>query len=211
MIPASPDWTAIIAALPEPGFVILPDFLPVTLLQALRAELRAQDAVGSLQAAGVGRGTGQVIETRIRGDRIAWLQAHWPAASAYLALIDDLRMTLNRECFLGLQEYEAHYACYEPGSFYRRHLDRHLEASGGSSSQRVLSTVCYLNESDWCEADGGQLVLFPPGERALPVQPRAGSLVVFRSELIPHEVLPASRQRLSIAGWLRTRDSEHAL
>lgn len=208
MIPASPDWTAIIAALPEPGFVILPNFIPSNLCQALRDELRTQDQRGAFHAAGVSRGHKQVVETRIRGDRIAWLQHKWPAASAYLALIDDLRETLNRQCFLGLAEYEAHYACYDPGSFYRRHIDRHdaadAERSSQLRSQRVLSTVCYLNDEDWQAADGGQLLMFPPGERAVPVLPLAGTLVLFRSELIPHEVLAATRQRLSIAGWLRT-------
>ena len=204
MIPVltAPDWAPVLAALPEPGWVVLPDAIPAELVAALRDELRAQDATGAFHAAGVGRGSGQQVETRIRGDRIAWLQAAWPAAARYLALMDTLRQALNRELFLGLAEYEAHYARYATGSFYRRHVDRHSDSAG---SQRVISTVCYLNEPGW-PAAGGELVLYPPSGEAQRVQPEAGTLVVFRSDNLPHEVLAASRERLSIAGWMRTRE-----
>ena len=118
MIPALPplDWAAVLTVLPEPGYVVLPDFIPASLVTALRHELREQDASGQFHAAGIGRGAAQQIQRQIRGDRIAWLEASWPAAAAYLQLLDDLRQQLNRELFLGIAEYEAHYACYEPGS-----------------------------------------------------------------------------------------------
>ena len=106
-----------------------------------------------------------------------------------------------------LAEYEAHYACYEPGSFYRRHVDKHgADAEVGASGQRVISTVCYLNEPGWPADAGGELVLYAEGLGPLKVTPEAGTLVVFRSDTLAHEVLPAQRQRLSIAGWMRTRD-----
>lgn len=220
MIPAlaREDWDAVLAptldsllepllaALPEPGFVVLPGILPPALVTVLRAELRAQDAAGVFHAAGIGRGSGQQVERRIRGDRIAWLQAGWPAAAAYLALMDGLRLSLNRECFLGLAEYEAHYACYQPGGFYRRHVDRHADTANSGQGQRVISTVCYLNEPDWPADTGGELVLYPEGGVPVRVVPEAGTLVVFRSDSIPHEVLAGSRERLSMAGWMRTRD-----
>ncbi len=211
MIPALPslDWAGVLASLPEPGYVVLPGFLPAALVAALRAELRALDAVGQFHAAGIGRGASQQVQQKIRGDRIRWLAAaaDMPAATAYLAIMDDLRQTLNREYFLGLAEYEAHYACYEPGSFYRRHVDRHgADVEGGGSGQRVISTVCYLNEPGWPVDAGGELVIHAEAAGALRVSPEAGTMVVFRSDNLAHEVLPASRQRLSIAGWMRTRD-----
>ena len=93
-----------------------------------------------------------------RANRWLAAAADMPAATAYLAIMDDLRQTLNREYFLGLAEYEAHYACYEPGSFYRRHVDRHgADVEGGGSGQRVISTVCYLNEPGWPADAGGEL------------------------------------------------------
>lgn len=211
MIPALPplDWTAVLDALPEPGHVVLPGFLPLPLVTALRDELRALDAAGQFHAAGIGRGAGQQVQRQIRGDRIRWLeeQSSMPAASEYLAIMDDLRQTLNREYFLGLAEYEAHYACYEPGSVYGRHVDRHADTPGAGRGQRVISTVCYVNEPGWPPDAGGELVLYPEGrDKPLKIAPEAGTLVVFRSDTLAHEVLLASRQRLSIAGWMRTRD-----
>lgn len=208
MIPALPplDWAGVLDALPEPGYVVLPGFLPAALVAALRDELREQDAAGRFHAAGIGRGVAQQVQRQIRGDRIAWLEASWPAAAAYLQLIDDLRQQLNRELFLGIAEYEAHYACYEPGSGYGRHIDRHASTPGGGQGKRVISTVCYLNEPGWPADAGGALVLYPDGGESLNVTPEAGTLVVFRSDNLAHEVLPAIRQRLSIAGWMRTRD-----
>ncbi|WP_255856521.1 2OG-Fe(II) oxygenase [Marinobacterium rhizophilum] len=39
------------------------------------------------------------------------------------------------------------------------------------------------------------------------VEPCYGTLVVFLSDRFPHEVLPARRQRLSLAGWYRVNNS----
>jgi len=208
MIPAllPLDWAAVLAVLPEPGYVVLPGFLPAALVTALRDELREHDAAGQFHTAGIGRGAAQQIQRQIRGDRIAWLAPSWPAAAAYLQLMDDLRQQLNRELFLGIAEYEAHYACYEPGHGYGRHIDRHAATPGAGQGQRVISTVCYLNEPAWPADAGGELVLYPAGIAPLTVAPEAGTLVVFRSDTLAHEVLPANRQRLSIAGWMRTRD-----
>lgn len=60
--------------------------------------------------------------------------------------------------------------------------------------------ICYLNEN-WREDEGGQLrVYFPAGTKDF--FPTAGRLVCFRSDLLEHEVLPATRERLSLTGWL---------
>lgn len=206
MIPALPetDWTRVLDALAGPGWIVLPDALPVALVDALRAELQARDAAAAFHAAGIGRGAGHQVSSVVRGDRIAWLQADWPAAAAYLAFMDDLRQALNRALFLGLAEYEAHYACYAAGAGYKRHVDRHASGEPGQG-QRVISSVCYLNAAGWPAEAGGALMLYPAGEPAIRVVPEAGTLVLFRSDDLPHEVLPANRQRLSIAGWMRTR------
>jgi SM-20-related protein len=38
--------------------------------------------------------------------------------------------------------------------------------------------------------------------------PEAGRLVCFRSDLIEHEVLPATRERYSLTGWALDRAPE---
>jgi len=46
----------------------------------------------------------------------------------------------------------------------------------------------------------------PPNcETFVDVEPRLGTLVVFLSELFPHEVLPSNRDRLSLTGWFLER------
>lgn len=104
---------------------------------------------------------------------------------------------------MGLFDYEAHFAHYQPGAFYRRHLD----AFRGRTN-RVLTTLLYLNP-DWQPGDGGELLLYPEqGEGVLErVSPRAGTLVIFLSARFPHEVLPAQADRYSIAGWFRVNNS----
>lgn len=37
------------------------------------------------------------------------------------------------------------------------------------------------------------------------VLPQAGTLALFLSSEMPHEVLPATRERLSLTGWFRRR------
>jgi SM-20-related protein len=39
------------------------------------------------------------------------------------------------------------------------------------------------------------------------VTPELGTVVLFLSEEIPHEVLPAHRNRLGVAGWFRVNTS----
>ena len=38
------------------------------------------------------------------------------ACDSYLGLMDSLRQALNRGLFLGLEEYESHFALYPPGA-----------------------------------------------------------------------------------------------
>jgi SM-20-related protein len=193
---------ALIDALAERGFAVAPEFLAPAESEALRGECLRRRASGELHAARVGRGAVARRDAALRGDAISWLDA--AAASeperALLARLDALRGALNRGLFLGLAELEAHYACYEPGAGYVRHLDRFRD-----DDARAISLVLYLNDG-WRAEHGGALRLYAsPAQRepACEVLPRGGTLVAMRSDAIEHEVLPARRERLSIAGWLR--------
>jgi SM-20-related protein len=114
--------------------------------------------------------------------------------------MDDLRRAFNQCLLLGLEEFESHYAVYPPGAGYVRHLDRLRD-----DDARVLSAVLYLNE-DWREADGGALRLYLADGTHRDMLPCAGRLVLFLSAEFEHEVLPATRERASIAGWFRQRN-----
>lgn len=175
-------------------------FLPADLTLALAAECRALTASGALQSAGVGRGAAQAARPEIRGDRILWLEAGQSVAcDHYLRLMETLRIALNRTLYLGLENYESHFAWYAPGAAYLKHLDRFRD-----DSARTVSVVIYLNQ-DWLPEQGGALRLHPQGKLTQDIAPVASRLVVFLSAEMLHEVLPATRDRISLAGWFRRR------
>jgi SM-20-related protein len=191
-------------ALEQLGYCILDDTLCVGMAAALARECSATDR--DFHTAGVGRQNEHLLDARIRSDEILWLDTASDAGKPYLDFMGTLRVFLNRRLFLGLFDYDCHYARYASGAFYRKHVD----AFSGNRS-RVLSTVLYLNEN-WLAADGGELLLYAEeGEIVLEsVAPLHNRLVLFLSERFPHEVKPATRARHSIAGWFRIK-SERSL
>lgn len=190
----------IVDDLAERGWSLQPLFTPQALTLELAEECRRRAAQGVLAPASVGRGRAQAVREGIRGDHIQWLEAgQSPPCDRYLALLDELRQALNRDLYLGLEDYEGHFALYPPGAYYRKHVDRFRD-----DDRRTVSAVFYLNE-DWHAEQGGALRLYLADGTTRDVLPEASSLLVFLSADMPHEVLPASRERLSLTGWFRRR------
>jgi SM-20-related protein len=187
-------------ALAERGWAVASSFLPAETIRALAEDARQRQRADEFRLAGVGAGAGHAVREHVRRDVVHWLEppGAGSAQQVCLAQFEALRLGLNRELQLGLFDFECHYACYAPRAFYRRHLDRLA-----GDDRRVLSCVLYLND-DWTPADGGQLRLHLP-DGVQEVLPEAGTLVTFLSERFEHEVLPARRERLSLAGWFRRR------
>jgi SM-20-related protein len=176
------------------------EFLPRELTVLLAAECRALAASGVLGFAAVGRGGAQALRPDIRGDRTRWLEAgQSDACDRYQLIMETLRVALNRAFFLGLDNYESHFALYAPGASYSRHVDRFRD-----DDLRTVSAVIYLNP-DWLAGQGGALRLHPLGAAAHDIAPFGSRLVLFMSAEMPHEVLPATCERLSLAGWFRRR------
>jgi SM-20-related protein len=190
--------------LAQVGWCVTDGFLPQTLVATLRSEVTELHRTGGFHPAGIGRGSGHQVRPEVRGDEVFWLE---PAAAsvgqrALLERLEALRQAINRALFLGLFEFEGHLAVYPPGAYYRRHLDqfRGVEA-------RTVTCVSYLNDA-WCAADGGQLRLYPDPadpESGIDILPLGGRLVTFLSADLPHEVLAAGRERLSVTGWFKHR------
>ena len=180
--------------LAEKGYATVDNFLVQT---------EVEDVIGldlfreeRLKKAGIGKETKQINEG-IRGDFIHWIDKTDAAApiKKYTDKLDALRLFLNQTLYLSLKDYEVHLAMYPPGSFYKRHLDQFK-----SDDHRKLSVILYLNQ-DWKESYGGQLRMYLEN-KTLDCLPIAGRLVCFRSDRIEHEVLPATRERKSITGWM---------
>ena len=188
----------LVAELKVRDWILRPGFLAPKYCSELRAEAEALHAAGHFRAAGIGHAAEQRPE--MRSDELLWIEPGLaPRAAALLQQeFETLRQALNAATFLGLQEFEGHYAIYPPGASYGRHLDSFRE-----DNRRVISTVLYLNEA-WGSVDGGELRLYPGGaEDAVTIRPEAGTLVCFLSEGMPHEVLPSRRPRFSLTGWFR--------
>jgi len=186
--------------LAENGFAVVDDFLSPEEVNDILSLNEFKNCVQQFKKAGIGKKQDVHINEAIRGDYIQWLDkitAPDPAR-IYLHRLDDLIQFLNQNLFLSLKDYEVHLTAYPVGSFYKRHLDQFK-----ADDHRKLSIICYLNK-DWTDEHGGKLRMYLP-EQSLDILPVAGRLVCFRSDQIEHEVLPATRERLSITGWMVDR------
>ena len=157
----------------------------------------------NFEQAGIGRDQAHSLNNFVRTDQISWITGESDAGKHWLEWSAGLQTYLNRRLFLGLFSFESHFAHYSPGDFYKRHYD----AFKGQAN-RILSVVVYLNHA-WQPDEGGELVLYmnDHDKEGTKVTPSFGTVVVFLSEDFPHEVLPAVRDRYSIAGWYRVNTS----
>jgi len=184
------------------GYSIRPTSLPGELATSLYNHQQTMNAEQFISA-GTGRGNAYLKNEFVRTDEICWISGESTAGKQWLDWTSGLQRFLNRRLFLGLFSFESHFAHYRPGDYYKRHYD----AFKGEAN-RVLSIVIYLNPG-WINTDGGELVLYKEDQdkTGIKVVPLMGTVVVFLSEEFPHEVLPATRDRYSIAGWFRVNTS----
>ncbi len=193
-------------ALSEKGYIVIPRALDANVLNGLQHRVTDLSPEQWLSA-GIGRNTDFQQNKKIRSDNIFWISKNDPQESAFLQNMELLRQGLNQRLYMGLFDFEGHFATYPKGAFYQRHVD----ALHGRSN-RVLSVILYLNDG-WSADDGGELLMYPEHQECQekePIQrvvPELGTMVVFLSEQFPHEVLESHRQRYSLTGWFRVNSS----
>lgn len=175
-------------------------FLSERLSINLKANLWRLRKEEALLLAGIGNENKLQYDNEIRSDKIFWLDRMHNDVheNAFFDLIDDFVIYLNQTCYAGISSYEFHYALYEKGSFYKKHIDQFR-----TDGSRAYSMILYLNES-WVETDGGQLKIYHP-EGIEIISPENRKCVFFKSNELAHEVLLTNAPRLSITGWLKTR------
>ena len=132
-------------------------------------------------------------DATVRGDDLLWVEP--PALAALCAFFAALQAELSSAAYLGLGGHEVQLARYLPGAAYARHRDAFADAT----DSRRATAIYYLNPG-WTEADGGQLRVHGEGG-ARDVAPLLDRLVLFRSPLVEHEVLPANAPRLAVTAW----------
>jgi SM-20-related protein len=177
-------------------FVVIDQFLDLTLLSEVQHFFQNILDTNSLKKAAVGSLDKRVIFAEIRGDYTYWLDRDKDKQlDQFFLLTDDMIKVFNRYCFLSLSGSEFHLAKYPPGAFYKKHVDQFK-----NSNNRMISFILYLNE-EWKQGDGGELVIYRP-DRDVTINPILNTAVLFKSEGVLHEVLPTNVHRKSLTGWL---------
>ncbi|MGP1715840.1 MAG: 2OG-Fe(II) oxygenase [Methylophilus sp.] len=204
--------TQLLDTLTHQHYCVIDQFIPDALIASLRVLALARQQSGDMHQAGTSKIA--VTNPALRGDQIAWLDesdAH-PAVRQYFALLAELRLLVNRNLMMGLDEVETHFAVYPAGSAgYATHIDQFHQHRQGPGS-RALTLIIYLND-DWPKDAGGELRLYTGQHTATPlptaphidVAPIGGRLVLFLADRFWHAVLPAKQARVSVTGWFKTR------
>ncbi len=175
------------------------DFLSKTLAAHLKENLLKLYSEKQLLAAGIGNNTKLTQDKLMRSDVIYWLDRKHQDLheNSFFDLMDQFVIYLNSTCYTGITGYEFHYALYEKGSFYKRHLDQFQD-----NKSRAYSMIMYLNDN-WQENDGGELCIYRADHSQM-ITPVNGKCVFFKSSELEHEVLLSHKPRLSITGWLKS-------
>ncbi|MCG7222478.1 2OG-Fe(II) oxygenase [Acinetobacter sp. AG3] len=137
------------------------------------------------------------VISNIRSDHILWINEELTIAQQHIDALKQLSQILNYSFYLGIQDVEAHFACYNAGEFYALHRDNPQGKNG-----RMISTVYYLHQ-EWQDDWGGKLHLQDKNNVWHTIDPQPNRIAMFQSDLL-HEVLEAKHQRLSITAWLRS-------
>jgi SM-20-related protein len=177
-------------------------FLSAALAGCLQQNLIRLDHANKMQSAGIGNDPVKDSKQNKRGDKIYWIEnnSKEPAEREFLDQVEAFIVHLNNSCYTRINDYEFHYALYETGSSYKRHVDQFK-----NNVDRKFSLINYLN-TDWKVEEGGELSIFHEGmvEKILPNLQKA---VFFKSDISEHEVSVSTRPRMSITGWLKSCQS----
>ena len=177
------------------------NFLSLSLAAHLKENLAVLFAGKQMKQAGTGNNQEVNHDDLVRSDMIYWLDRKHndPWENSFFDLIDEFVSHLNATCYTGITGYEFHYALYQKGTFYKKHLDQ-FRNNGG----RRFSMITYLNP-DWQLADGGELCIHQNGEKQN-ISPLNCKSVFFKSGELEHEVLTTNKARMSITGWLTIKN-----
>lgn len=190
------QWIQWFDKLAEDDFVVIDDFLSDEQFRLIMNFFKKAEENNHLKKAGIGPSGEFQIKSSVRGDFIYWLDENRDLELAsFFNVKRDLIANLRRFCFLSLSGSEFHIAKYPEGSHYNRHLDQFNERSN-----RQITVLVYLNEN-WKKGDGGELVIYKEDQEIV-IEPIAKRLLLFKSDVIEHEVLTTNVPRYSLTGWL---------
>jgi Rps23 Pro-64 3,4-dihydroxylase Tpa1-like proline 4-hydroxylase len=192
------SFETLIASYIENKVGIAQHFLSDQLANSLKQNLLSLQQQSLLLSAGTGNTNQISYDTAVRSDSIYWLDKknNNPFENQFFIQIEAFIKYLNESCYTGITGYEFHYALYQKGDFYLKHLDQFK-----NNPSRKYSMITYLN-ANWHESDGGELLIhqLDANQKIAPTQ---GKTVFFKSDELVHEVLITQNTRMSITGWLK--------
>lgn len=190
------QWLGWMDQLAENDYVVVDDFISDQMFKEIMDFFHEMESADKLKKAGIGAQQDFQVKAEIRGDFIYWLEENRDVPlNSFFQLKDELMQNLKRFCYLSLSGSEFHIAKYPAGSFYHRHLDQFHERTN-----RQITVLIYLNQG-WKKGDGGELVIYKD-EQEIVIEPIAKRLLLFKSDVIEHEVLTTNVPRYSLTGWL---------
>lgn len=190
------------------GIFVSRGFLDASQCAMLRREIRSAGGA----PAPIRRGAEAVVDEEVR--RVRRSEVSQAARSLVVDRFRGLIPVLGRHFRVQLRRVEQpSFLRYGPGDFYVPHRDSVSDPEAPAEMQaRQVSVVVFLNahgeeESDGESYGGGALtfagLLDAPrlGTIAIPLEPEAGLLVAFRSDVL-HSVEPVTwGERYSVVGW----------
>jgi SM-20-related protein len=190
----------ILGTLDESGIYIKEDFIDPKYVSIWKnyAEIQAKGKL--FHESAIGKKSLQTKNASIRSDKIFWVHSFSESLKPIGDWLTCLSAELKNHFRISLDDIEAHFSIYSKGN----HYDKHIDNSAGLTP-RLFTFIFYLNP-EWKPGDGGELVVYNPinqDDRIFTIAPKAGTFVLFRSDLFYHEVLPSQSDRYTFTGWLR--------
>lgn len=189
-----------VEALSRSAYFVRDEVFGTSVASSIAQEAVALCEVCSLRTPGMGR---QALQAHaLRNDAITWLQPDQsgPALKALHDWFTALAAEVNRSVYLGLGRFDLQLARYAgDGARYTRHRDA-FSGPGQAGPNRRLTAIWYAN-AEWRPEHGGLLRLYPEGEEPVEIAPVIDRLVVFLSDRMDHEVLPAYAPRVALTAW----------
>lgn len=167
------------------------------------------------------------LSSGVAADREEIASEPAPMLALLHSFFETVSHDLNQQCFLSLRSQDCQLARYPADgiSHYPRHVDAlqdnsatrgarslYLNPSLLLSPRRVITCIYYLNEG-WTNEHGGELRIWDAADVAterygqispasLDIAPVLDRLVMFRSDVVPHAVLPSHRSpRHAATAW----------
>ena len=203
---------------------ITPNYIPKKLITSLRKDAIKLHKKGLFDTGGIGGRNGKQSNNKstrqcdilgLFDDKVTDIESE--AREDIFDVMGELKEHLSASLGVSLGDsMELQYLRYnEKGGFYKRHIDH--DNINSVELRREISLLLYLtdeSERPWDSTkDGGCLRCYPRknsgSSQSIDVEPTSGTLVLFNSRELEHEVLPTWRTRWALVGWFMAKPNEN--